>query len=262
MIGRVETGQRKTTAVSAGCQQCEELRLIDRRKNEFLNVLLHELRNPLAPISAALEVLTARSDDPSVGLACGILRRQVHQLTRIIDDLFDTASIARGNVELQKAEVNLGDVMAQAIETSRPLIERRRHQLTIRSPERPLVLEADGPRLVQVMTNLLNNAAKYTAPGGVIAITLDRSESGAVVRVRDTGIGISAEQLHVIFDLFAQAAPNSAGGENGLGIGLTVARRLVELHGGSLVAHSDGPGQGSEFSVQLPLRGGGGDCRC
>jgi PAS domain S-box-containing protein len=235
----------------------EELRLSDRCKDEFFNVLLHELRNPLAPIVNALEVLTARGDDPpSVSRASGIIRRQVHQLTRLVDDLFDTARIAHGNVELRTAPTNLAHVMTEAIETSRPLIQSRHHQLITRFPAEPLLIEADGARLVQVMTNLLNNAAKYTDPGGCITITLDRSGDRAIVRVCDTGIGISQEVLPVIFELFAQAMPQSKSSMGGLGVGLTVARRLVELHGGSIVAHSDGPGRGSEFVVRLPLHAG------
>src|SRR5262245_26391273 len=226
----------------------------DRRKDEFLAVLAHELRNPLAPVRNAVAVMRLRDvDDPNLRWARDIIDRQVQQMTRLVDDLLDVSRITRGKVKLQKESVDLAAVVARAVEISRPLIDARRHGLAVTLPPEPVRLEADATRLAQVVANLLNNAAKYTEEQGLIWLTVERDGGEAVVRVRDTGVGIPAEMLAQVFDLFTQVAHSEDRSQGGLGIGLTLARSLVEMHGGSVRAHSDGPGQGSEFVVRLPL---------
>jgi signal transduction histidine kinase len=226
----------------------------DRRKDEFLATLAHELRNPLAPIRNALGVLRLqRLGDPVVEQLGGMMGRQVALMVRLIDDLLDVSRITRGKIELRKELVDVARVAADAVETARPLIQERRHHLETALPAEPLRLEADPARLAQVIANLLNNAAKYTEPGGRIRLAAERQDGEAVVRVRDTGIGVRPEMLPKIFDLFQQADRPEGRVSEGLGIGLTLVKRLVELHGGRVSAHSAGPGQGSEFVVRLPL---------
>ena len=232
----------------------EELLALLLGKERFLATLLHELRNPLAPIANATEILARCGRDPhAVNAASGVIARQLKQLTRLVNDLLDVSRIARGKVELQKASTDLREVVATATEAANPLVELRKQQLTIHGPPSAVIVDADAVRLCQVMTNLLLNAAKYTNAGGSIAVFIESREDAAVVRVRDDGIGMSTELLPRIFDLFAQAhfgASDTSMG--GLGIGLAVSRELVQLHGGSLSAYSDGPGRGSEFVVRLP----------
>ncbi len=229
-----------------------ELRRLVERKDHFFMTLLHELRNPLAPIANAIQLLAARPDDRvTVNSARGIIQRQLRSLTRLVDDLLDVSRIGRGSVDLQRRTVDLTEVVATAVETARPLIELRRHQVSMAAQAR-LFVEGDAVRLGQVLTNLLINAAKYTEPGGFISIITERIANEAVVRVRDNGIGIAPELLPQIFDLFAQGAPRSEAARGGLGVGLAVARQLVELHGGSLTVQSEGPGRGSEFAIRLP----------
>jgi signal transduction histidine kinase/ActR/RegA family two-component response regulator len=230
------------------------LREGDRRKNEFLAMLAHELRNPLAPLRNALHVLRL----PTVTSAEAeqmrdMMERQVHHLVRLVDDLLDVSRIMRGKVELRKGRLDLAAVIAQAVETARPLLEARNHNLTVIPPPQPVLLEGDMVRLCQVLANVLHNAAKYTEPGGTICISGAREKNLAVVRVRDNGIGIDPELVPHIFDLFVQANKTTARAQGGLGIGLTLSRQLVEMHGGTIVASSEGQGQGSEFVVQLPL---------
>ena len=177
----------------------------------------------------------------------------MQQLTRLVDDLLDVSRITRGKVNLQREPVDLAAVVARAVEVSRPLIDARRHELAVTLPPEPVRLEADATRLAQVVANLLNNAAKYTEERGHIWLTVERDGGEAVVRVRDTGVGIPAEMLAQVFDLFTQVTHSLDRSQGGLGIGLTLAKSLVEMHGGSVRAHSDGPGQGSEFVVHLPL---------
>jgi PAS domain S-box-containing protein len=230
------------------------LREADRRKDEFLATLAHELRNPLAPIKNALEML--RADGQNLQLlaeARGIMQRQLDQVTRLVDDLLDLSRITRDKIELRKERVALADVIAAAVETSRPLIDQAGHTLAVDAPSEPILLDADPARLAQVLSNLLNNSAKYTAPGGHIALRAQRDGDRIVVSVHDNGIGISGEALAYVFDMFRQADHIPDRAEGGLGIGLTLVRRLVEMHGGSVTAQSDGPGKGSEFSVRLPL---------
>jgi PAS domain S-box-containing protein len=238
----------------------EALREADRRKDEFLAMLAHELRNPLAPIRNALHLLRVSGAGPVAAEARDVMERQLTQLIRLVDDLLEVSRISRGKIELRRAPVDLAGVVASAVETSRPIIDGARHHLEIRLPPAPLHVEGDFVRLSQVVANLLNNAAKYTDPSGRIAVLLQREGAEAVIRVRDNGVGLAPELLPRIFDMFAQADRARAGG--GLGIGLALAKMLVELHGGRIEAKSDGPGQGSAFTVRLPLKLTTQPCAC
>ncbi len=230
------------------------LREADRRKDEFIAQLAHELRNPLAPISNGLQILSlARGDAEVVETVRAMMRRQVDHLVRLVDDLLDVSRITLGRISLRVARVELAPLIRNAVETQQPLIDASRHQLALALPPEPLWLEADPVRLVQVFSNLLHNAARYTPEGGQIWLTARREGEHAVVRIRDTGVGISAELLAQVFELFAQASPDQRGSQEGLGIGLTLVRSVVELHGGRIAAASDGEGKGSEFTLWLPL---------
>ena len=232
----------------------ERLAEADRRKDEFLAMLAHELRNPLAPIRNAVQVLRMTSPaDPTAQRQKDVIDRQVTHMVRLVDDLLDVSRITRGRITLQKEEVVVCEIVARALETVQPLIESRRHQLHVSMPERPLHVEADPVRLAQVVANLLNNAAKYTDEGGQIWLQVTREAQQAVVKVRDTGTGIRSEVLSSLFDLFTQAERSLDRAQGGLGIGLYLVRRLVEMHGGCVQAHSPGPGKGSEFAILLPL---------
>ncbi len=232
----------------------EALREADRRKDAFLAMLGHELRNPLAPIRHALQVMRLKgTDDPDMQWAEGVVERQVQQLTRLVDDLLDVSRITRGKINLQMGPVDLAAAVASAIEISRPLIDARKHRLEVSLPEQAVRVEADSTRLGQVLSNLLNNAAKYTEEGGRIDLTVESSGDEAVLRVRDRGVGIAADMLPRIFEMFIQVQGSVSRSEGGLGIGLTLVRKLVEMHGGSVEVHSEGLGRGSEFVVRLPL---------
>jgi signal transduction histidine kinase len=225
-----------------------------RHKDDFLAMLAHELRNPLAPIVSAMHVLRLHpSDARLVQQAREIVERQVGHQARLLDDLLDVSRITRGKIELRKSTVDLVEVVADAVETARPLIDARRHALTVHTPPRPLHVHADATRLGQVVANLLNNAAKFTDPGGKIVLTLEADDTDAVVRVRDNGHGIAPEMQPHVFDLFTQVDPSLARSQGGLGIGLTLVRRLVEMHGGRVDVRSQGRGHGAEFTVRLPL---------
>lgn len=231
----------------------EQLRAADRNKDEFLATLAHELRNPLAPIRNATEILKLRGNsDPDTESAQAIIERQVNIMTRLLDDLLDVSRIARHRLELRKAPVELVSVLEVALETSRPLVETRRHKLNVSLPEERICLEADSVRLAQVFANLLNNAARYTPEGGNIWLSAWREGTEVVVSVRDDGIGIAPEILPDVFEIFLQAEP-AMGSEGGLGIGLSLVKNLVELHGGRAEARSQGPDRGSEFLVRLPV---------
>jgi signal transduction histidine kinase len=225
----------------------------DRRKDEFLATLAHELRNPLAPIRNALNLLRLSGAAQPSGGIWEMMDRQVDHMVRLVDDLMEVSRITRGKIELRKERVDLAEVLAAAVETSRPLIDAARHQLTIELPPEALPVEADPVRLAQVFSNLLNNAVRYTDPGGRIGIVATREDGAALIRVTDTGIGISAEALPRVFDMFVQANARDSRAQSGLGIGLTLVRSLVEMHGGSVAARSAGVGRGSEFLVRLPL---------
>lgn len=232
----------------------DELRLADRRKDEFLATLAHELRNPLAPIRNSLHILRVAGPD-----SCGVtqiyemMERQVDLLIRLVDDLMEVSRITRGKIELRKEPIELSAVIRTAVETSRPMIDHAYHQLAIVIPPEPLTLEADPVRLAQVISNLLNNAAKYTENHGQIWLSVRRDETNVIISVKDNGVGISSEVLPRVFDLFAQGDQAYSRAQGGLGIGLTLARTLIQLHGGQLDARSDGIGRGSEFVIRLPL---------
>ncbi len=226
----------------------------DRRKDEFLATLAHELRNPLAPIRNAIHILRAKMPQtPELQWARDVIDRQVTQMTRLIDDLMDVARITRGTFDLRKEVVSLEEVIRTAVETSRPSIDAPGHDLVVRLPPGPVYLQADVIRLAQVFANLLNNAAKYTAPGGRIAITADHDVGMITVTVEDSGIGIPPEMLAHVFEPFTQLERSLERSQGGLGIGLALAKRLVEMHGGSIDAQSAGTGQGSRFTVRLPI---------
>jgi signal transduction histidine kinase/DNA-binding response OmpR family regulator len=232
----------------------------DRRKNEFLSMLAHELRNPLAPIRNGVHILQAVNvADPQVREVRDMIGRQVRHLVRLVDDLLDISRITRGKIRLQSEPVDLSAVIASAVETCCPLIDDRRHRLAVSMPPVPLRVTGDAVRLTQVVGNLLNNAAKYTPEGGRIWVSAGREGDQAILRVRDSGMGIPAGMAGSIFDLFTQVNNSLDRGQGGLGIGLTLVRRLVELHRGTVEAHSEGPDRGSEFVVRLPLLGVAGD---
>jgi len=230
------------------------LREADRRKDEFLATLAHELRNPLAPIGNAVQVLRLRAhDDPTVDELAAVMERQVRHLVRLVDDLLEMSRITRGRIELRAEHATIESILNNAVETSRPLIDAADHHLTVTVPSEPLVINGDPVRLAQVFANLLNNAAKYTDPAGRILLTAYREGKAVVVTVRDSGHGIPPEMLPRVFDLFLQLPDPAARKHGGLGIGLTLVKTLVEMHGGTVRAYSAGPGKGSEFTVRLPL---------
>jgi signal transduction histidine kinase len=232
-------------------ERTDALQKADQRKDEFLASLAHELRNPLAPIRSAVEVLRSNASDDDLARAEGALVRQLGQMTRLIDDLLDVSRITSDKLVLRPARTDLADVVAIAVETTRPVIAERQHQLQIVLPDGPVPLLADQVRLAQVLSNLLTNAAKYTAPQGTLTLKAAIDDEEIVVTLEDNGIGIEPELLPYIFEMFRQG--NAARAAGGLGIGLTLARRIVEMHGGRLEAATAGPGQGSTFSVRLPL---------
>jgi signal transduction histidine kinase len=235
-------------------ERTQALQQADRRKDEFLASLAHELRNPLAPIRSAVEVLQIRdANGQDAERARAVIVRQVAHMTRLIDDLLDVSRITVDKLVLQKSHLDLAQVVATAVEASRPLIAERNHRLWISLPSSPVTLSADPARLAQVLSNLLTNAAKYTEPGGDIWVTAQSDETHVVVSVRDNGIGIDPAFLPRVFDLFTQGDHPGDTSAGGLGIGLTLARRLVEMHDGQIEAESQGLGTGSNFSVRLPL---------
>ena len=231
-----------------------ELSEAHQRKDEFLATLAHELRNPLAPIRNGLQLMKlAGGQAATVEQARSMMERQLTQMVRLVDDLVDVSRISRDKVELKREQVELAAVVNSAVETSRPLVEQMGHQLTVTLPDQPVVVDADLTRLAQVFLNLLNNAAKYSDRGGNIQLIVERQGSDVVVTVKDTGIGIDADQLPRIFEMFMQVDRSLEKSQGGLGIGLTLVKRLVEMHGGRVEAKSEGPGKGSEFVVRLPV---------
>jgi PAS domain S-box-containing protein len=232
-------------------EQAAELADLDRRKDEFLAMLSHELRNPLAPILNAAQLLQLqKGENPAQQKARAIIERQVGQLARLVDDLMEVSRMITGRIQLRQEQVAASGIVERAVETVRPLIDQRRHELTVSLPPDPLWLYADASRLEQVVTNLLTNAAKYTNEGGHIWLSVQQEGDKAVLRVRDTGLGITPTFLPHVFDLFAQAERSSDRSQGGLGIGLALAKRLVEMHGGTIGVSST-LGQGSEFVVSL-----------
>ena len=235
-------------------QYAEELKESDRLKNEFLAMLAHELRGPLAPIGNMVEVMKRAHDDPAlVQQARDTIERQHASLHRLVDDLLDLSRITRDVLELRRQRVELRPIIEQAVETGRALADASRHRVELSLPDDPIYLDADRVRLTQVFSNLLNNAAKYMEAGGRIWVSAARDGGDVVVRVKDTGIGIPPDKLESIFEMFTQVDKTLERSRGGLGIGLTLVKRLVEMHGGSVTATSAGVGRGSEFAVRLPL---------
>jgi PAS domain S-box-containing protein len=231
----------------------ETLREVDRRKDEFLAVLSHELRNPLAPIRMAVSLLRRRgSTDPEERALHDVIDRQAAQLARLLEDLLDVNRIRSGKIALRREPINLGDAVSRGLESVAPQIVAKRQELTVDLPQEVVWVNADATRMTQVAANLLSNASKYTGREGHIALSLTYSDKEAVLRVRDSGVGISNEQMTRIFDMFAQASPSLDRSEGGLGVGLAITRMLVELHGGTVEVHSEGAGRGSEFIVRIP----------
>jgi PAS domain S-box-containing protein len=247
-------GFAKVTRDLTERRRVETLEAGERQMNEFLAMLGHELRNPLAPIRNAVAVMReGGSGEPRDDWARSIIERQVDHLSRLVDDLLDVSRVTRGTIALQKERIDLAKPVASAVDAIRPVLDKSRQTLTFRPAPRPLVVHADATRITQVVLNLLTNASKYTREGGHVWLDLEALDKQAVIRVRDDGIGMATELLPQIFDLFVQGERSLARTEGGLGIGLTVVRRLVHLHGGTVTAASGGPGQGSEFEVRLPL---------
>lgn len=238
----------------------EQLRVMDERKNQFLATLGHELRNPLAPLRTGLDLLERVTDDPAVTEIREMMDRQVRHLTRLVDDVVDISRINRGRVELRRARIDCNDVIDAAIELSGPLVREHDHVIVHERTAEPVWVHGDFERLTQVVSNLLNNAAKYSAAGGTIRVELETNPEEAVLTVSDSGLGFAPELAESLFDMFARTPKHSqASADGGLGVGLPLARQLVELHGGCIRARSEGPGKGSSFEIRLPLPAAGED---
>jgi signal transduction histidine kinase/FixJ family two-component response regulator len=246
--------QKAEEALRQSEEETRKLAEADVRKNEFLAMLGHELRNPLAPIRNAVKIMKQRgSDDPDLCWARDVVDHQVRQMGQLVDELLEISRVTSGKVRLQKEPIDVATIVAYAVETSRPTIEQQHHRLSIALPPSPVFVEADSIRMAQVLSNLLNNAAKYTKPGGQIRLAVAVEGADVAFRVRDTGIGIPAEMLSQVFDLFTQVDHSLDHSQGGLGLGLTLVQNLVEMHGGTVQALSEGPNRGSEFVVCLPI---------
>ncbi|WP_164103875.1 hybrid sensor histidine kinase/response regulator [Candidatus Laterigemmans baculatus] len=253
-IAFLETITHYVTIVYERMEFIRALREDDRRKDEFLATLAHELRNPLAPIRSSLDLMRLAGNDPTLSAeVCEVLEAQVRQMVHLVDDLMDVSRITRGKLVLRKSRMDLAIAVRSAVDAAKGLIDDSGHQLTVELPEQPLWLEADPTRLTQVFSNLLNNAAKYTQRNGRIWLTVEQQPEVAVVTIRDNGTGIPGHMLESIFSMFTQVDHSLERGQGGLGIGLTLVKTLVEMHDGSITVHSDGEGHGSEFVVRLPL---------
>jgi len=247
-------GFAKVTRDMTERRRIEALQEADRQKNEFLAVLAHELRNPIAPIRNALHLIGRPDADPAtIAKAHAIAERQVLHMARLLDDLLDVSRVSQGRIDLRRERVDLASASRQAIESVKALAEERGQTLVLDAPAIPVVVDADPTRIDQVLMNLLSNAVKYTGPNGHIRVTVARDNEEAVLRVRDDGRGIAPDLLPKIFDLFVQAEPHARRGGDGVGIGLTLVLKVVELHGGTVTASSAGPGHGSEFVVRFPI---------
>jgi signal transduction histidine kinase len=234
--------------------QEEAQREMSQRKDEFLASMAHELRNPLPPIRNAIEIMRLSENSPqAVEKGRAMIERQLNQLIRLIDDLLDLSRFTRGKIRLRVGTIDLQSVIDAAVETSRPHIEAAQHQLTVLVPGEPVHFEGDFTRLTQVVVNLLNNAAKYTNPKGEIILSAEVEEDRLVIKVMDNGIGIPPEMIGHIFDMFNQGKSTENHSQGGLGIGLALVRSIVQLHGGTVIVRSAGPGKGSEFIVRLPI---------
>ncbi len=252
--GRVIGASKIARDITEQKRTAEALREADRRKDEFLALLAHELRNPLAPLRNGLEILRlAGADSNAASRARAMMERQLGHMVRLVDDLLDVSRISRNKLELRRSRVLLSDVLSSALETVRPVIEAAGHELITALPAEPIHLDADLTRLAQVFSNLLTNSAKYTDRGGRIELAAERRDSELVVSVRDTGIGIPADALPYIFEMFSQVDRSIERSTSGLGIGLALVKGLVEMHGGAVRAESGGAGKGSTFTVRLPL---------
>ena len=245
-------------ARAEGAQLNAELREEHRHKDDFLAMLAHELRNPLAPLVTSIDLLRRRGlDAHDSHTQLDVMVRQVNQLTRLVEDLLDVSRVSRGRIDLRRQRLNLGEVLRDAVRSNQALLDARRHTLRVTIADTALMVDADPVRLTQVFANLLHNAAKYTDPGGSIVISVERELDAALIRITDTGVGITPELLPRVFELFTQAPVSLARAQGGLGIGLTLVRNLVELHGGQVSAQSAGAEMGSTFLVRLPLAQGG-----
>jgi CheY-like chemotaxis protein len=246
-------GFAKVTRDMTERRRVEELEQADRQKDEFLALLAHELRNPLAPIRTALEVLRRRDvPAPALDQAGLLAERQLRNMARLLDDLLDISRIREGRIELRKQPLNVSTLLRAASDAARPLMDERRHDFVVDDPANDIWVEGDGVRLEQVLGNLLNNAAKYTEPGGEIRLSANSNDGNVLIRVQDTGIGIEPLMVSRVFDLFVQAERRTELSAGGVGVGLSLARKLVELHGGRVEAFSAGAGRGAEFIVRLP----------
>jgi len=256
-FARVMHDLTESQATKAQRQRADGLAEANRNKEEFMALLSHELRSPLSPIVNALSILRQmKTNNPIIENAGHIIDRQVSQMVRLVDDLLDISQITKGKLQLTKEKVELRVVANHAAETTRPLMEARKHEFSVALPTQPVWVEADPARLEQVVVNLLNNAAKYTDTGGLIRMTVSQEGDDAVIRVKDNGVGIAPELLPKIFELFAQVDGALGRTYGGLGIGLALARNLVEMQDGRLLAQSGGLGKGSEFTVKLPVIAG------
>jgi signal transduction histidine kinase/CheY-like chemotaxis protein len=246
MVERLAVAQERLHLV-------DQLRQADRRKDEFLATLAHELRNPLAPLSNALELWRFAKNNPEqLDELRGMMQRQVRQMSRLIDDLLDVSRISRGKISLRIERVELRALVNAAVESVKPVIAANNQRLEISLPQEPVFVQGDATRISQVVGNVLNNAAKYTSERGQIWLSVSRQGTKACLSIRDTGCGIPPDHLSSIFEMFQQVDQTLDRSQGGLGIGLTLAKRLIEMHGGTIRAESDGPGQGSEFSIMLP----------
>ncbi len=249
--------QQNASLLEETRQFAAALQEADRRKDEFIATLAHELRNPLAPILSGIQVLgipsTTANEQQEAAEICEIVERQVHHMVRLVDDLLEVSRITIGKITLQESQIDLSDVVKNAVETSSPMIQAANHKLQLIMPDKSVMVNGDMVRLTQVVANLLNNASKYTPEGGQISIKLSTNDNHATLAIKDSGVGIPPEMLDKVFEMFTQINRHLKRAQGGLGIGLTLVKRLVELHGGDVYVTSNGENQGAEFTVSLPL---------
>ncbi|HVE57362.1 MAG TPA: ATP-binding protein, partial [Pyrinomonadaceae bacterium] len=252
--GEVEAVAGTTRDITERNEMEDALREADRRKDEFLATLAHELRNPLAPIRSGLEVIRQiRDNKTKFDNTLNIIERQTNQIVHLVDDLLDISRITQGKIKLRRERIELKTAIEMALETSQELIENAENELTVTLPYKPIYIDADLTRIAQIFLNILNNAAKYSDAGGQISLTAKKEDGDAVISIKDSGLGIEPEMLSKIFEMFGQIETPEEQARGGLGIGLSVVKKLVEMHGGSIQAFSEGRGTGSEFIVRLPL---------